>query len=160
MVTPATLQLGGICCSMSSTKLSWLVLLVLFVVVVLVVPAAPAPLDAPTAGALAPTAPLEAPVAGTLAPTDAPAGELELVVLVVEELVGVAARMSMNSTVWPLLARFRKVPLIGIVEADVLLPVAGVLLVAEVPPLELVLAPAPLLVAKEPAHWLGLSICW
>lgn len=142
-------------------------LLPLVVVLVrLVVPVEPvAAPEAPAAGALAPTAPLEVPVAGTLALTEAPAGDAEplveevpVVVVVVEVLVGLAARMSMNTTVWPLLARFKKVPAVAGMADDEVPPVE-LLLEVDVPLEEPVLEPELLLAANEPVHWLGLSIC-
>ncbi len=155
MVTPATLQFCGTCCSMISTKLiCWLLLpVVLEVVPVPVVP--DALLEAPTAPPDAAGA--EAPTAAPLAATPELDAPVELVV-VVDGPVAVAAWMSMNTTIWPLLATFMNVPAMAGEEElalVLLLPVAA-LLEPEVPVL---LAP-PLDAANEPVHWFWLSICW
>lgn len=154
MVTPATLQFRGICCSMISTKLSCVPPLLMPVVVVLVELPLLAPVEAPLAAAEEPAgAPLgavEAPVAAPLAAADA---GVAVVVVVVPE-TGLAARISRKTTVWPLLARFRKVPAMAGVPLD------EPLLVEVLPVDEAPLAPEPLLVAKEPLHWFWLSICW
>ncbi len=137
----------------------------------MLVPVAPddvptALLDAPTAppdaGAEAPTA---APLAaGADAPTAAPlaaTAPVELVegVVVVEVPAALAAWMSMNTTIWPLLATFRNVPAMAGEEepALVLLPAAALLEPVDAPVL---LAPLPLDAANEPVHWFWLSICW
>lgn len=135
---------------------------------VVLVPLVPVALveDTAPAGADAPTAPVEAagePLAATEAPVAAPAGLEEdaapvLVVPVV--VVGLAARISMKTTIWPLLDMFRKLPSMAGIFAEEL-PVE---LVAELPLVEPVLdvplAPALPDVANEPVHWFLVSICW
>ena len=168
--TPATLQFKGTCCSMSSTKLMLLELPPLVVVV-----EAPLPLLG-TALALA-----VLPAALGLAPAALPLAfglALELAV-VPEDVVEVvpdmlAGRMSMNTTLSPLLAMLRKLPVIGMVimlevPVEVLVVLDGLALVAA--PVVLAPAawaallapeapPAPFAAAKEPDHWLWVSICW
>ena len=130
------------------------------VVLVLVVPVdAPAALlglvDAlpavPAALAEAPV-PALAPLAEGLLPV------VVVVVVVAVEVPAPADRMSMNTTVSPLLARFRKVPATaGILAAEPLVAADG----EDDVPVELELLPVRLAVdANDPVHWFWLSICW
>ena len=100
-------------------------------------------------------APAEAPA--LLAALTALADGLEVVVVVVVEAVPVSAapRMSMKTTISPLLAVLRNVPaMIGIL-LDVA-PVAEDVLVVDDEPE----APAPPVDVNEPVHWFCVSICW
>jgi hypothetical protein len=145
---------------------------VVLVVVLLVLPA-PAALGA-TEAPLLPTAPAEAPVLPA-APAEAPVlptapvealvvpaaledGLLVVVVLVVDvPLVAAAPRMSMKTTLSPLLALLMKVPAIAgmLPEEEPAAAEEDVLLVDDEPE-----APAPLGEVNEPVHWFCVSSCW
>jgi hypothetical protein len=116
---------------------------------------------------------LAAPIA--LADGEAPAaapgelGEGLVVVVVVVELEGpaLAPRMSMNTTVSPLLAMFRKVPATtGIVADEPPLPVFVLAAADEVPEVEVPeveevpLVPLLLADVNDPLHWFWVSNCW
>lgn len=126
IVTPATLQLAGMRCSMISTKLIALPPVEVVVVVL---------------------APLLVPAGEALGPPDG-------------ELPAAAPRMSMNTTVSPLLAMFRKVPaMIGrlLVVEDAPAGAAG-----EAAALEAVVVEAPAApeaVVNVPDHWFCVSSC-
>ena len=116
--------------------------------------------------AVAPVAPVAAPLGGETAPALAPAaGALAAapVVSVVLVLGIIAPRMSINTTVSPLLAMFRKVPaMAGMPAAETLdAPVAAPVAAAEVAgraPVA-VLVPSPAADVNVPDHWFWVSSC-
>jgi len=138
------------------------------VVVVLVLPPAAA-LGRIDALVLAAAPPLAAALGAAEAPALLPAAPTALVdglvVVVVVDVPPVDAtpRMSMNTTVSPLVAMFMNVPAMGMLAAEEDPVVEPEVLAVELPEVDVELDPeAPLALpeVKVPFHWFCVSSCW